>query len=417
MDRTQEADGLMQDRQWKKASTLLEEVLEDKALEEEERKTAIYNLIVCYLKAKDPNKSQAAINKYGKLLDEGELKELQDEVYKLPTSIKSNEVKGLGWFRSEIRMKDIIGLKKVKQEVRERIILPIQHSTDYQGYRLREGDGFIFFGPPGTGKTLLAKAISGETGIRMLLANVHEMVSKYQGESTKNLHQLFEQARSGGPAVIFFDEIDSLAQSRNASNVSSTGGEDRRIIDTLLTELDGAQSSNKGLYVIGATNHPWDIDSAFTRSGRFSTFIYVPPPTTKERETMFRYYIRKLNAGNINYLKLALMTFGMTSADISDICDMAGNHAKGQMLERTDKQPFGNDGDASRQLNTRDFIWAIKKKGDGILLKEFDIALERLKAMPSSERGQYKELQKDVIYFHKRGVQMQRLFRIAALFV
>lgn len=396
----EEIDAYLSDKKWDKAATRIRDAFMENDLESSVKQRMAYNLILSYIRLKDPGQSQAMLNKFSFLLDAGEVREFQEAIYRLPTLIKSNEVKGIGWFRSEISMADIIGLDKVKKQITERILTPMRNPNAFEGFTLKQGDGFVFYGPPGTGKTLLAQAISKEAGMRMLIANVHDMVSKYQGESAKNLHRLFEQAREGGPAIIFIDEIDSLAQSRNSSVISSTGGEDRRIIDALLIELNGAERSNTGLYVIGATNHPWDIDSAFTRSGRFNSFIYIPPPNLKERMNLFKYYIGKLKAEKIDYLKLGLLTFAMSPADISAICNLGGNHAKNLMLSGKVKD---------RLLKTKDFVWAIKQTNQSSLLKEYDLALERLKEMPENERNQYKGLVKDIKFFHNNGRGRQTL--------
>jgi SpoVK/Ycf46/Vps4 family AAA+-type ATPase len=300
-----------------------------------------------------------------------------------------------------------MGLKKVKKKIYEEIISPIQNEKVYKEYGVKVSGGFILYGPPGTGKTLLAKAIAGETKIRMLIANVHELISKYQGESSKNIHTLFEQAREGEPAIIFFDEIDSLATDRNASNISSTGGEERKIVNTLLTELDGAQKENEALYVIGATNHPWDIDSAFVRSGRFNSFIYVNPPNFWDRVDLFKYYIGKLKAEKIDYTKLALASFGMTPADIENICNRAAKHF---LVEMQKKKKF-------RPLRTKDFLWAIKERGEPTLFKEFKLALEKLKEMPPEVQEQYSDMKKDIKFYVKRGKQTYLLSKFLSYFV
>jgi len=396
---------LLEDRNWKETADLISTYLEDNAYPKEEMPTAAYNLVVCYLKQKNPALSQSALNKYKELLSPEDLNELQDSIYKLPSKLKSNEVQGLAWFKSDTKMDNVIGLSKLKEMIRERIISVISHVELYKSYGVKLNEGFILYGPPGTGKTLMARAIGGETGVRMLIGNIHELVSKYQGESSKNLHAIFSQARDGNPAIIFFDEIDSLATDRNASNVSSTGGEDRRIIDTLLTELDGIGKDNQGIYVIGATNRPWELDSAFTRSGRFNTFLYVPPPSTKERELMFRYYVSKLKAGKIDYRKLAYMTFGMSPADIEKICDNATKHTLGLITKGKIKE---------RAITTRDLVNTIRKMPAAPLIKEYEKALEKMREMTSAERSQYKDFIKDIIFFTQKGKQKARLYRLIA---
>ena len=400
---------LLINEKWKYASKLIPPLLDDGSLVEEEKAKMAYNLIVCYIKMGDSHLSQSVLQEYKNLLPEADIKELQESIYNLPTKVKENELKSVAWFKSTTKLTDVIGLNPLKIEIQEKIIAPIMHTDLYYEYGAHLTDGFIFYGMPGTGKTLMAKAIAGETGIKMLIANIHELVSKFQGESAKNLHTIFEQARDGNPAIIFFDEIDSLAQDRNSSNISSTGGEDRRIINTLLTELDGISKMNTGIYVIGATNRPWDIDSAFIRSGRFNSFLYVPPPTTKERMHLFKYYISKLKASpKINHRKLAYLTFAMSSADIARICDNATKHTLSLIIQNKIN---------SRPLKTSDFIHAIKEMPIAPLLKEYTRALTKIKAMDSAEREQYKDLIKDIRFYNQKGTQRQRLLKLASIFV
>ncbi|MGC9132342.1 MAG: ATP-binding protein [Candidatus Micrarchaeia archaeon] len=392
---------------WKFAAMLLEREIEGGGLSEEERKLCEYNLIVCYIKLKDPLLAQKFLRRFRGDLSEEEVKELEEEITNLPPKIEDGEIKGLRWYKSNVHLSDVMGLKKVKKKIYEEIISPIQNEKVYKEYGVKVSGGFILYGPPGTGKTLLAKAIAGETKIRMLIANVHELISKYQGESSKNIHTLFEQAREGEPAIIFFDEIDSLATDRNTSNISSTGGEERKIVNTLLTELDGAQKENEALYVIGATNHPWDIDSAFVRSGRFNSFIYVNPPNFWDRVDLFKYYIGKLKAEKIDYTKLALASFGMTPADIENICNRAAKHF---LVEMQKKKKF-------RPLKTADFLWAIKERGEPTLFKEFKLALEKLKEMPPEVQEQYSDMKKDIKFYVKRGKQTYLLSKFLSYFV
>lgn len=396
------ANESMERAKWVKASNYLSAILESSKTPDPE---VAYNLIVCYIKSQNPLKSQSALNKYKGVIKPEEARELQEEIYRIKTKMSENELKGLAWYKSDITLNDVIGLKSVKKAIREKIILPMQNQSLYKEYGIKTGGGFVLYGPPGTGKTLLAKAIAGETGIRMLIANVKELVSKFQGESSKNIGVIFNQAREGGPAIIFFDEIDALAQSRTGSNISSTGGEDRRIANALLTELDGAQADNSNVYVIGATNIPWELDDAITRSGRFNQFIYVPPPNLKERIELFKYYTSKLKTNKINHLTLALMTFGFSPADISTICKSSAEHKLASSLAK---------GRSPQPLETRDLIWGIKQFPEAPLLKSYASALESLRGQAPEKLQQFKELKRDTEFFYKNGSQRHILYNIIA---
>ncbi len=394
----------MENMQWSKAARYLSLLLNNP----KKKKNAAYNLIVCYIKLENPIQSQATLNKFQNLLTHKEIEELQREIYKIPTKVGENGLKGLSWYKSNITLNDVIGLKKVKESIREKIILPMQNQNIYKEYGVKGGGGFIMFGPPGTGKTLLAKAIAGETGIRMLIANIKELVSKYQGESAKNIGTIFKQAREGGPAIIFFDEIDSLAQSRSNSSISSTGGEDRRIANALLTELDGAQADNSNVYVIGATNMPWELDDAITRSGRFNSFIYISPPNTLERIELFKYYTSKLKVGKLDYLKLSLMTFGFSPADIEAICKSSAEHALAKIMLKNEQH---------RNLTTEDFIWGIKQFSQAPLLKSYASALESLKGQSQEKLQQFKDMKKDIEFFYRSGEQRHKLYNVISQIV
>ena len=395
------ASEMMEKGNWAKASAYLSSIMD--ATKDQQ---SAYNLIVCYIKLQNPAKSQAALNQYRELLGGKEAEELQEAIYKIHTKMTQNELKGLAWYKSSMTLHDVIGLNQVKKAIREKIILPMQNQSAYKEYGVKTGGGFILYGPPGTGKTLLAKAIAGETGIRMLIANVKEMVSKFQGESSKNISVIFNQAREGGPAIIFFDELDALAQSRTSSNISSTGGEDRRIANALLTELDGAQADNSNVYVIGATNIPWELDDAVTRSGRFNSFIYVPPPNLNERVSLFRYYTKKLKVKRINCMKLALMTFGFSPADIAAICKSSAEHSIARSLAKN-KTPM--------PLETKDLVWGIKQFPEPPLLKSYASALESLRGQAPEKIQQFQDIKKDIKFFMKKGKQTHTLYNIISL--
>jgi len=398
---------MLEDGEWSKAAQLIEDAIEESNAEQ--KATLAYNLVVCYIKMKDSWLSQKALNKYGNLLSEEDRKQLQEEILKLPSKIKGEDVAAISWFKSDVKMNDVIGLKEVKKKIYEKIINPIKYESFYKEYGVKLSDGFIFYGPPGTGKTMLAKAIAGETGIRMLLVNLHEMVSKYQGQTTRNLHAIFQQARDGNPAIIFFDEIDSIAQSRNQSEISSTGGEERRIINTLLTELDGAMKENNGIYVIGATNRPQDIDPAIARSGRFNQFIYIRPPNLSERIALFKYYIGKLKKiGKIDYLKLGLASFGFSPADIAQACDSGAKHVLSLMAQGKEPQ---------RPLATKDFLWAIKQMPKAPLVHNYRDILETFRKLDSEQRNQFADMKKDIIFYVRKAPKYRALYTLLSYVV
>jgi transitional endoplasmic reticulum ATPase len=159
---------------------------------------------------------------------------------------------------------DIGGLSDVLQKVREMIELPLKHPELFQRVNIDPPKGVLLYGPPGTGKTLLAKAVSQEANAHFITINGPEVMSKFYGESEQNLKKIFVEAEKNAPAIIFIDEIDSIAPKRE--NV--TGEVERRVVAQLLGEMDGLHGRGK-VIVIGATNRIDSLDPALRRPGRF----------------------------------------------------------------------------------------------------------------------------------------------------
>jgi transitional endoplasmic reticulum ATPase len=177
--------------------------------------------------------------------------------------------------RPKINFKDVGGMETVKEEIRMKIIHPLTHPELYKAYGKAIGGGILTYGPPGCGKTHLARATAGEIKASFMAVGINDVLDMWIGNSERNLHELFEQARRNKPCVLFFDEVDALAASRTDMRQSGA----RHLINQFLSELDGIQSSNDGVLILAATNAPWHLDSAFRRPGRFDRIIFVPPPT------------------------------------------------------------------------------------------------------------------------------------------
>ena len=217
-----------------------------------------------------------------------------------------------------IRFSDIIGLQDVKDAITVKMINPIKHPEKYQVYNKNTGGGVLLYGPPGTGKTMIAKAIACEVGAYFYAIKSSDIVSKYVGDSEKNIAALFETANSKERAIIFIDEMDSLFMKRGEDK-----NNDKRV-NEFLQQMDGFTGKNPNLLILGATNRPWDIDSAATRSGRFSEKIYVHLPDVEGRKYMFKKYLDKLPlASDVNIDELARLTEYFSGADISEVCDKA----------------------------------------------------------------------------------------------
>ncbi|KAM5126369.1 peroxisome biogenesis factor 6 [Mantella aurantiaca] len=169
-----------------------------------------------------------------------------------------------------VRWKDVGGLHEAKRQLLDTVQLPLDH-PEMLSLGLRRS-GILLYGPPGTGKTLLAKAVATECSMTFLSVKGPELINMYVGQSEENVREVFSRARSAAPAVIFFDELDSLAPNRGRGGDS--GGVMDRVVSQLLAEMDGLHSSSD-VFVIGATNRPDLLDSALLRPGRFDRLVYV----------------------------------------------------------------------------------------------------------------------------------------------
>jgi transitional endoplasmic reticulum ATPase len=217
----------------------------------------------------------------------------------------------------EVRWTDIGGLESVKQELIEAVEWPIKYPEAFETIGTRPPKGVLMFGPPGTGKTLLAKAVATESEANFISIKGPELLSKFVGESERIVRETFRKARQAAPAIIFFDEIDSIVPARGSSFDS---GVTERVVSQILTELDGLEEL-KNVVVVAATNRPELVDPAMLRPGRLDRLIYIRPPDQKEREVIFSIHMKgKPLSPEIEVGKLAERTEGYVGADIEAIC-------------------------------------------------------------------------------------------------
>ena len=221
-----------------------------------------------------------------------------------------------------VRWDDVGGLEPVKQLLREMVELPLERPEAFGRLGVRSPKGVLLYGPPGTGKTMIAKAVATEAGANFLTAKGSTMLSKWYGESEKKIAEFFQRARQVTPAVIFFDELDSLAPMRGGSMGEPQVTE--RVVNQLLAEMDGMEEL-KGVVVLGATNRPDMIDPALLRPGRFDEIVYVPIPDKNGRLEIFRAHTRKMALDrDVDLEKLVDITERFTGADIAGVCMKAG---------------------------------------------------------------------------------------------
>jgi len=199
--------------------------------------------------------------------------------------------------------------------------------------------GLLLYGPPGCGKTFLARAVAGELGARFFAVGLHDVLDMWLGKSEQNVHAVFETARRHAPCVLFLDEVDALGLKR--SNLSYSAG--RNVVVQLLTELDSTRSDNRGLFVLGATNQPWDLDPALRRPGRFDRMLLVLPPDEPARRAIFEYHMRNRPTEGLDLGRLASSTDGYSGADIRLVCETAAENALEDSLASGTARPIARD--------------------------------------------------------------------------
>lgn len=239
------------------------------------------------------------------------------------TRIRPSAMREISVQVPNVRWQDVGGLTHVKQQLKEAVEWPISHAESLARLGAKPPGGVLLYGPPGCSKTLLARAIATETKMNFLSVKGSELLSTYVGESEKAITMLFSRARQLAPCIVFFDELDGLAGTREGDTDGGTGV-GQRVITQLLTELDGVR--DRGLVVvIGATNKPRAIDSALLRPGRFDRLVYVPPPDPEGRKAVFQICLRDIaTEAGMDLDHLAGMTEGYTGADIAAVCREAG---------------------------------------------------------------------------------------------
>ena len=221
--------------------------------------------------------------------------------------------------RPKLKFADVGGMDGLKDEIRIKIIHPIRQPELYRAYGKSIGGGILLYGPPGCGKTYLARATAGEIEAGFLAVGINDVLEMWIGNSERNLHALFEQARQNAPCVLFFDEVDALAASR--ADLKASGG--RQLINQFLSELDGIDGRNDGVLILAATNAPWHLDPAFRRPGRFDRILFVPPPDAVARAAILRLHCRGKPVQDVDYEHLAKKTENLSGADLRAVVDQA----------------------------------------------------------------------------------------------
>ena len=258
-----------------------------------------------------------------------------------------------------VTWEDIGDLEEAKQKIREIVEWPMKHPELFKHLGIEPPKGILLHGPPGTGKTLLAKALANEIGAYFIAINGPEIMSKYYGESEQRLREIFKEAEENAPAIVFIDEIDSIAPRRE----EVTGEVEKRVVAQLLTLMDGLKERGR-VIVIGATNRPEAVDPALRRPGRFDREIVIPPPDKRARREILAVHTRNMPlAEDVDLNKIAEMTHGYTGADIAALVKEAALAALRRFIseEKIDlSQPIPAEKLRQLKVTMKDFMEAMK---------------------------------------------------------
>jgi AAA+ superfamily predicted ATPase len=236
-----------------------------------------------------------------------------------------------------LTLADVAGLDEVKKRLEAAFLAPMRNPELRKLYGKSLRGGLLLYGPPGCGKTFIARAVAGELGARFITVSFADLIDMFVGRSERNIHELFEVARRNAPCVVFLDEVDAIGQKRTQLRNTPM----RSAVNQLLLELDDVASDNTGVFLLAATNHPWDVDSALRRPGRFDRTLLVLPPDGPAREGVFRYHLRERPVAGIDLARLSKLTDGYSGADIAHICETAAERALLDSVQRGEARLIG----------------------------------------------------------------------------
>ncbi|MET9934561.1 MULTISPECIES: ATP-binding protein [unclassified Streptomyces] len=276
-----------------------------------------------------------------------------------------------------VRLADVGGMEEVKDRLEAAFLAPMRNPELRRLYGKSLRGGLLLYGPPGCGKTFIARAVAGELGASFLTVSLSDVLDMWIGASEKNIHDIFETARRQAPCVVFLDELDALGAKRSRTHHSGL----RNVVNQLLTELDGIASGagNEGVFVLAATNVPWDVDIALRRPGRLDRTLLVLPPDAAAREAILRYHLRERPIEAVDLGKLVKATEDFSGADLAHVCETA---AEAALLDSARSGSV-------RLITTKDLLGAAKQIKPST---EPWFAAARNVAMFANEGGLYDDL-------------------------
>jgi SpoVK/Ycf46/Vps4 family AAA+-type ATPase len=228
-----------------------------------------------------------------------------------------------------VTLKDVAGMEPVKRRLNLAFLAPLRNPELRRSFGKTLRGGLLLYGPPGCGKTFIARATAGELGARFMPVGIADVLDMWLGESEQKLKGYFETARRQSPSVLFFDEVDALGRKRSLLRHSAGSG----VVSQFLSELDGLQGDNRGVFVLAATNHPWDVDSALRRPGRFDRMLLVLPPDAAAREAILRAHCRdRPVVPDLDFASIAAGTEDYSGADVAHLCESAAELALEESL-------------------------------------------------------------------------------------
>ncbi len=218
---------------------------------------------------------------------------------------------------------DVGGMQDVKDRLNMAFLAPLRNPELRRLYGKSLKGGLMLYGPPGCGKTYIARALAGEIGASFINVTLTDILDQFIGNSEANLHSLFVTARKHAPVVLFLDEIDAIGQKRSRSTSAAWRG----VTNQLLMEMDGIGADNEGVFILAATNTPWDVDPALRRPGRFDRSVAVLPPDAPARHSILYHYLKTKPMEGIDLASLVAQTNGFTGADLAHLVDSAAEFA------------------------------------------------------------------------------------------